>query len=44
VFEGPINQALMQIPLADFGSAGLYYLRVNDSAGAAITIRKIVLQ
>jgi hypothetical protein len=43
VFEGPINQALMQIPLADFGSSGLYYLRVNDPAGAVITTRKIVL-
>lgn len=44
VFEGPINQALMQIPLADFGSAGLYYLRVKDSAGSVITTRKIVMQ
>jgi hypothetical protein len=44
IFEGPINQAMMQIPLADFGSTGLYYLRVNNPAGVVITTRKIVLQ
>ncbi len=43
VFEGPVNQALMQIPLADFGSAGLYYLNLYNASGGLVTSRKIVL-
>jgi hypothetical protein len=44
VYEGPVNQALLQIPLADFASAGLFYLRVYNPSGGLVTTRKIVLQ
>jgi hypothetical protein len=44
VFESPINQNLFSIPLGDFTSSGLYYLRLFNSAGDLVTTRKIVLQ
>jgi hypothetical protein len=44
VYESAINQALLEVPLENFGANGLYYLRLFKPSGELVTTRKIVLQ
>ena len=44
VFESPVNQPMLEIPLESFGANGLYYLRLYKPSGELVTTRKIVLQ
>jgi len=44
IYESAINQALLEVPLENFGANGLYYLRLYNGSGELVTTRKIVLQ
>jgi N-acetylneuraminic acid mutarotase len=43
VFEAEANEPLLEIPLADFGANGVYFLNLYNASGALVTSRKIVL-
>jgi hypothetical protein len=44
VFEGPIEGKEFMIDLSNWPGAGTYYLQLTDSEGAAVALRKIMLQ
>ncbi len=44
VFQNLIDQQLFQISINDFGSYGLYYVKIIDDIGNIVTTRKIILQ
>ena len=44
IFERRLNDSLLSMNLADFGSPGLYFLVIRDRMGQLVSQKKIVLQ
>jgi len=44
IFSSPFNQSSFILNLSQWTGPGIYYLRIYDPAGTAISVRKILLQ